>query len=196
MERDDTDDTLDDDSEDDGRLARVSLAARDATAELEPASDFTDRTMSAVRHVRRETDAADDPFADVWASIADRTDALAPRSDLTSRIMNAVRGAAADVMDVDPLERIALRTERLDASPGFDERVMKRVRGSARARGATSRPDERYAVATREGLAKNGVRALFAAAAVAAAAMIYAGVSERNLDADVLANVDPIDMGE
>ena len=170
----------------DEQLERVSVAARDATADLEPTAEFTERTMSAVR----QADAADDPFADLWASIADRTDGLAPRADLTSRVMAAVAASDTASTDVDPLERLALRTARLDASPGFDDRVMKRVRRAA------SRSDERRADATREGLARNGIRALFAAAAVAAAAMIYAGVSERNLDADVLANMDPVDMGE
>lgn len=187
MERDDTNE----------HLERVSLAARDATAELEPEGDFTERTMTAVR----QADAADDPFADLWASIADRTDMIQPRAALTSRIMDAVQIAAAESRagsDIDPLERIAMRTARLDASPGFDDRVMKRVRSSARTSSA-SRSDERVGFAgsaTREGLARNGVRALFAAAAVAAAAMIYAGVSERNLDSDVLANMDPVDLGE
>lgn len=168
----------------DEQLERVSVAARDATADLEPTAEFTERTMSAVR----QADAADDPFADLWASIADRTDGLAPRADLTSRVMAAVAETAST--DVDPLEQLALRTARLDASPGFDDRVMKRIRRSSARRSFDP------ADATREGLARNGIRALFAAAAVAAAAMIYAGVSERNLDADVLANMDPIDMGE
>lgn len=171
MERDDLDEDLD----------RISQG----TEELAPRDGFTSRVMGAIV----AADAEDDPLADAWASLADRTAGLEPSPRFTARVMDAVLAESA--APADPLEVLARRTDHLDASPDFDDRLMTRIRRESH---AAPRRDKRTALG--DGLARNGLKALFAAAAVAAAAMFYASYSERDLDADVLASVDTVEAGD
>lgn len=173
MERDDSD--LDED------LDRISRGTED----LAPRDGFTSRVMGAIG----DADAEDDPMADVWAELAERTADLEPSGAFTDRVMSAVAAAAAT--PADPLESIAQRTAHLDASPGFEDRVMARVHRTSRVQRV-----ERRRGGLGEGVAKNGLKALLAAAAVAAAAMFYASTSERDFEADVIASVDTVEAGD
>ncbi|MFO0613810.1 MAG: hypothetical protein U0414_14555 [Polyangiaceae bacterium] len=159
----------------------------EATSDLAPRGDFSSRVMAAIARAEteeRDASEAGVPIESQGAAFAARTEALEPRAGFTDRVMGAVRVAAAEVDAEEPLDRIARRTEHVDTTAGFNERVMDRVRRQSERRGLG------------EGLSRNGLKALFAAAAVAAAAMFYASYSERNLDADVLTSVDAVEAGD
>lgn len=169
------------DTDDLDELNRLS----DATADLAPRAELTARVMSAVADAEAESDPWVASTSELWASIAERTAELSPSPQFSANVMAAIHQAKAE-NEHEPLELLAARTRHLEPRAGFEDRVMRRVR----------RVPARPARGLGEGVAKSGIKALFAAAAVAAAAMFYASYSEKSLEADVLASVDTVEMGD
>ena len=172
--------------EDRGRLDALTTA----TSGLRPSEDLTDAVMARIAdvNVASHSDA-------LLTKLARSTDGLEPSNAFADSVMMSVLSAestseslAAKDDSHDALERVARLTADFSVPESFVNAVMDRLPSAASSR----RPRWAFAdVVTRTGRA-----ALFMAAAVAAACVIFSTYAERRLDADVVSSVDPVEVNE
>jgi hypothetical protein len=122
--------------------------------------------------------------------LARATEDLDVADGFTDRVMSAVGG------DARTLDRVAALTESLAPREGFADSVMQAVRAEASSRVVSS---GRAVLSGRggwfDGVGRSGIRAVFVAAAVAAACVVYSSYTERSFDMH-LADVSTDEAGE
>lgn len=134
-------------------------------------------------------------------SLADATDRLSPTDELTDAIMARVAAVAVDASergahdehgesaDVDAkLSAMADATRDIDLAPGFTDALLRVLDEAPR---TSKRP-----LAFFDGLARTGRTGLFVAAAIAAAAVVYASWTERRVYDETMVSADTIEVVE
>lgn len=126
-----------------------------------------------------------------FEALARATEELAPSDAIVDAVMRRVTAADEDVDG--KLATLASATASLDASPALGDAVMLRIDAIAIEGGAAS---SKQRIALADGLVRSGRFALFFAAAVAAAAVLYASWTETRVYDEALVTADSIEVGE
>lgn len=165
-------------------------ALTQATEALRPTDDLTESLMARI--------AFDDSMPEL-ARLAQATSTLEARADFVDATISLVlaelghsgeQGAGAPVAR--SVEDLAQLTADLEPTAGFTEVVMESLKNDA-ASSSVPAPSVR---GIWSGVARSGGAALFVAAAVAAACILFSSYTERRLDTDVMASVDPVEVSE
>jgi hypothetical protein len=114
-------------------------------------------------------------------ALARATDGIRPGDGFTEAVMS----------EVDPLARAALGTNGIRPAEAFTDAMVE----AATASGARAQ-SRFYRVGWAEGVLRSGRAAVALAAAVAAASVIVSTLQDRDLDSDVLASTDFVEVAE
>jgi hypothetical protein len=165
-------------------------ALTQATEALRPSDDLTESLMARI--------ASDESMPEL-ARLAQATSTLEVRADFvdaTMALVLAELGHSGDHDAAPPMARsvedLAQLTADLEPTAGFADVVMQAVKNDAAPSSAPS-PSGR---GIWSGVTRSGGAALFVAAAVAAVCVLFSSYTERRLDTDVMASVDPVEVSE